>query len=156
MLDAYDWVGKNGILTDSDYPVKYLARKGDCKTTNEDTTRFFITDQKEEDEVSNERMKELLQKQPLGVAIHSGKCLSSYSKGIIKASDCECNDPKKTDVNHGVTLVGYGKSDVAGCSEYWLIRNSWGSQWGDKGFFKFCADKGTINPHGTCLINSYV
>jgi len=60
MLDAYEWVGKNGILQDEDYPAKYQARKGDCKAVNDDKKKFFVTSQKEEDEVSNERMKELL------------------------------------------------------------------------------------------------
>lgn len=102
-------------------------------------------------------MKELVFKQPLGVAIHSSRCLQSYSSGIIRAEDCDCNDPKKTDVNHGVTLVGYGKSEKPNCSEYWLVRNSWGPSWGENGFFRFCMDKkDDVNPHGTCLINSYV
>lgn len=60
MLDAYEWVGKNGILTDDDYPVKYQGRKGECKSVNDDKKRFFVTSQKEEDEVSNQRIKELL------------------------------------------------------------------------------------------------
>lgn len=36
-------------------------------------------------------------------------------------------------VDHAVTLYGYG---VSGGHKYWLIRNSWGEHWGDKGFIK--------------------
>ena len=36
-------------------------------------------------------------------------------------------------VNHAVTVVGYGTEDGV---DYWLVKNSWGSRWGDKGFIK--------------------
>jgi hypothetical protein len=101
---------------------------------------------------------EILTHQPVGVAIHSNaSCLSSYSHGIIKAEECECNDPDKQEVNHGVTVVGYGKSERPDCESYWLVKNSWGADWGDKGFFKLCSDVDSIrSPVGTCQVNSFV
>jgi KDEL-tailed cysteine endopeptidase len=47
----------------------------------------------------------------------------SYTSGII-------NDPRcGTTLDHAVLLVGYGDG-------YWLLKNSWGTGWGDHGFFK--------------------
>ena len=43
-----------------------------------------------------------------------------YSGGIF-------NGPCSTDTDHAVTLVGY-------TSSYWIVRNSWGTDWGEKGF----------------------
>ena len=83
-------------------------------------------------------------------------CLAAYSHGVLKEEDCQCSDAKTKDVNHGVTLVGYGKSDRPDCQEYWLVKNSWGPHWGEAGFFKLCSDKSENTPQGTCQVNSYV
>lgn len=88
-------------------------------------------------------------------------CLMSYSHGIIKESDCPCSNPKKL-VNHAVTMVGYGKSDPLhdreDCKDYWIIKNSWGVDWGEDGLFRLCADfeGSNVTPVGTCQVNSYV
>ena len=77
-----------------------------------DTERFYNKSGFEEDFISNERMKELASQQPLGVAIYSNwDCLNFYESGVVTESDCRCSDPNENDVNHAVTLVGYGKSD---------------------------------------------
>ena len=80
-----------------------------------------------------------------------------YKSGVLTEEDCHCSDPDANDVNHAVTIVGYGKSERQGCDEYWLIKNSWGSFWGEDGLYKICADrKGKTAEFGTCQINSYI
>merc|ERR550539_1375906 len=50
-------------------------------------------------------------------------------------------------INHGVVVVGYGTEDGV---DYWLVKNSWGSSWGDEGYIKM--QRGV----GMCGIGSYL
>jgi len=54
------------------------------------------------------------------------------------------NDPKcsSIDSDHVVVLVGYGNDDNVGLS-YWLLKNSWSSHWGERGYMRI-AQKGNI------------
>ena len=156
MLDAYEYVSKQGLIREVDY-ARYAARQRRCDKTGPNAQKVYVHDMKEEDDISNERLMQLVAKQPVGVAMYSSsRCLGSYSRGIIKAEECYCSDPNRYEVNHAVTIVGYGKSDRPDCNTYWLIKNSWGPNWGEKGFFKLCADKSNETPVGTCQVNSYV
>ena len=50
-----------------------------------------------------------------------------------------------TEIDHGVLAVGYGKE---GENDYFLVKNSWGPQWGDNGFVKI----GVAEGDGICGI----
>ena len=63
-----------------------------------------------------------------------------YRSGVI--TDKECG----TELDHGVLAVGYGTERG---HDYYLVKNSWGEYWGDKGFVKVGAEK---NGHGICGI----
>lgn len=103
------------------------------------------------------RMKELVSKQPVGVAMYSNHhCLSGYSSGTIMPHHCKCQS-SDGEVNHAVTIIGYGKSELEECEDYWLVKNSWGDDWGEDGTFKLCADESRWNDgEGTCQVQTYV
>lgn len=47
---------------------------------------------------------------------------------ILAPADCS-----KGNLNHAVNIVGYGKDDESG-KDYWIVRNSWNTWWGDGGY----------------------
>ena len=58
----------------------------------------------------------------------SDRSFNQYSNGVY-------NKCTNTSTNHAILVVGYGTDEASGL-DYWLIRNSWGSDWGNNGFIK--------------------
>ena len=89
---------------------------------------------------SPDQLKAALNKGPVSVAIEADKAVfQQYTGGIISGSDCG------TSLDHGVLAVGYGSENG---QEYFIVKNSWGSNWGDNGFVKLAIENGA----GVCGI----
>jgi len=68
---------------------------------------------------------------PVSVAIDaSSPAFQTYSTGIFTNSTACCPECDVTMLNHAVTVVGFGLSPIP----YYIVRNSWGSSWGDGGY----------------------
>jgi cathepsin X len=77
-----------------------------------------------------EAMKnELYQRGPIACSIHADQAFDDYTSGVF------CSDTVYESTNHAISLVGWGVEDG---QEYWLLRNSWGTYWGENGFAKLC------------------
>lgn len=64
---------------------------------------------------------------PVAASVCVGNAFQNYTGGIFttdEASSCGANE-----VNHGIVLVGWGYDATKG--EYWILRNSWGTYWGE-------------------------
>lgn len=88
-------------------------------------------------------MKAALNKGAVTVALAAqSSVFMNYSGGIITSYYCG------TTPDHAVTAVGYGNENG---QEYFLVRNSWGTYWGENGYVKVAITSGP----GTCGINQY-
>lgn len=76
-----------------------------------------------------EKMINALQDGPITCAINAGP-IENFNGKTIFAGNITTN-PK--DLDHEISIVGYG---TEGGVDYWHVRNSWGTSWGDNGFFK--------------------
>jgi len=63
----------------------------------------------------------------------SSQAFQSYTGGILDSGTCG------TSLNHEMLAVGYGSE---GGVDYYILMNSWGSMWGDRGYLKIAAKEG--------------
>ncbi len=81
-------------------------------------------------------------------------CIKNYESGILTDfnNECGCSELKTT--NHAVAIVGFGVDGLNSvCKKYWLVKNSWGSEWGENGFMRVCREDKEM-ALGTCSIRS--
>lgn len=72
----------------------------------------------------------LFSKGPLSVAINASLGLQMYTGGIYNGGRFLKCSSDVNKLNHGVLAVGYGSDNG---TDFWIIKNSWGANWGEKG-----------------------
>ncbi len=140
MDNAFSYVIDNGICSEEDYP--YVGKVDFCVST--DCNSVFEMNSCYDVPSNNElALKEAVSQQPVSVAIEADtRVFQLYSSGVITSDGCGTN------LDHGVLIVGYGEENE---TPYWLVKNSWGSTWGEDGFVKI-ARSNSSSSKGTCGI----
>lgn len=144
MDNAFEYLENTGVMRSSDYP--YTGQEGNCRFDRSKVvakvTGYRYASGAQSGEVDEEDLKQFIYENgPLAIAVNANPFQSYYS-GIMDPWSC---DP--SGLNHGVLLVGYGSENG---TPYWIIKNSWGSSWGENGFIRIIGGK------GTCGFNTFV
>jgi len=137
----------NGLESEKDYP--YEGKDGVCRYDSSKGLghipkgSYNIT-ALDEDELHNC----LAHAGPVSVGFQVIDDFRHYSHGVYSSDTCKNG---AMDVNHAVLAVGYG---VCGkCKKpYYIVKNSWGTEWGDEGYFKIEAG---VNMCGIAQCNSF-
>ncbi|XP_029437298.1 cathepsin K-like isoform X2 [Rhinatrema bivittatum] len=145
MTNAFEYVKENrGIDSEDAYP--YTGEDGECRY-NPRGKAAKCRSYKEVTEGSEKALKRAVARVgPISVGIDASlPSFQSYSKGVYYDPDCNVDD-----INHAVLVVGYG---VQKGKKYWIIKNSWGKEWGNKGYILMARDKN--NTCGIANLASY-
>ncbi|GAA0180617.1 cysteine protease [Lithospermum erythrorhizon] len=123
---AFDFIIKNGgIDTEEDYP--YSGRDGTCDQYRKNAHVVSIDGFEDVPQNDEKSLRKAVAHQPVSVAIEAGgRAFQLYTSGVFTGM---CG----TQLDHGVVAVGYGTENGV---DYWIVRNSWGSSWGENGYIK--------------------
>jgi KDEL-tailed cysteine endopeptidase len=137
MDDAFKFIISNGGLTaESSYP--YTAEDGKCKSRS----KSAATIKSYEDVPANNEgaLMAAVASQPVSVAVDGGDMTFQFYKGGVMTGSCG------TDLDHGIAAIGYGATSDG--TKYWLLKNSWGTTWGENGFLRM--EKDISDKKGMC------
>lgn len=128
MDNAFKYIRDNhGIDTESSYP--YTAEEHTChfkKSAVGATDKGFV----DIESGSESKLKAAVATAgPVSVAIDAGhKSFQLYREGVYFEPECSSSQ-----LDHGVLVVGYG-TDEASNKDYWIVKNSWNTVWGNQGY----------------------
>ena len=128
-LKAFYYITQNGLVSETCYP--YINGNGgeyycELDTVNECKTRYFGKNIKSFNNIEK-IIKEVKVFGPVASELIVYADFMAYKSGIYVPTSTE-----KLGV-HAVKIVGYGNQ---GGIDYWTVANSWGSSWGEEGYFR--------------------
>ncbi|KAK8842466.1 hypothetical protein M9Y10_026053 [Tritrichomonas musculus] len=119
------------LMSEEDYPYKFFqTRCAYDKSKRINQIKGYIHGEKGDEDA----LKTLISQGVCDIGIDATKfSFQLYSGGIYDEPSCSSRA-----LNHAVGLVGYGSmNDV----DYWIVRNSWGKAWGEKGYIRMSRNK---------------
>jgi len=132
--DGIEWATAHGMASEASYP--YKAADGYCHHNHKAVAHFTGVRNVQQSETALKNAVGTVG--PVAVGIDASHfSFQLYHGGVYHESRCST-----TQLDHGVTVVGYGHESS---KDYWLVKNSWGSTWGEQGYIKM-----QRNHHNMC------
>jgi len=112
-----------------EYTSGVSKKNGECQYIDDNTSGVKVTGHSMVSAKNVDALKEALHESPVSVAIQANKpVFSAYASGIFDDESCG-----GANLDHAVNLVGWGSEDDV---EFWILRNSWSTVWGEEGYMR--------------------
>ena len=158
---VYEYIQKHGIAEEGCQPyTAYQPKEQQCTALQQCMLCSWVgssvtscTDQpyrrwrvKEFGQLNSteEIKREIFARGPVTCKMRVTDGFRTYKGGVYSEEITE------TETNHTVSLVGFGKEKATG-REYWIVRNSWGTQWGEDGYFRIQTGKDNLLMETRCF-----
>lgn len=158
MDKAFLYASSHGMCTETEDPYEAESSQGHCSRLragapgqspagappSSDCEPEVFMDGCMDVQPGNEvELQAAVARQPVAVAIEADRAaFQLYAGGIITSPACG------TQLDHGVLIVGYGEENG---QRYWIVKNSWGPDWGENGYVRIGRSNSTEAP-GICGI----
>jgi len=142
MDNAFKYVEhEGGLCSETEYP--YTAKDGTCKSCS--TLYDPIQSYTDVTPRSESSLETAVASGCVSVAIQANQFAFQYYSGGVLTGNCGTN------LDHGVLAVGYGY-DSSSQLNYWKVKNSWGTSWGEQGYVLICKECDKNGNQGECGI----
>eukprot|EP00930_Biecheleria_cincta_P051044 TRINITY_DN361_c0_g1_i2.p1 TRINITY_DN361_c0_g1~~TRINITY_DN361_c0_g1_i2.p1 ORF type:complete len:347 (+),score=84.70 TRINITY_DN361_c0_g1_i2:79-1119(+) len=124
---AFQFLEGQALCTEDSY--SYKAAQGTCQASNctVGIPKGSIKGFKDVPAKDTQALMEAVAQQPVSVAIEADESAFQLYKGGVLTQKCGSK------LDHGVLLVGYGTENGV---DYWKVKNSWGTSWGEEGYIR--------------------
>jgi len=140
---AFEFVETNGgLCSEEDYKYRAKQHKKCLEARLGCSKNDPISSYKDVSQ-STAALEAALEEGPVAIAIEADQyAFQLYTEGVM-------TDSCGTSLDHGVLAVGYGTD---GNNDYWKVKNSWGSDWGEEGYIRLCRNCNANKGAGQCGI----
>jgi len=112
----------NHLALESDY--KYTARDGSCRASSYSGKVGMVGSENNVKAGSSSSLMAAIAKGPVSVTVEADRSVfQRYTGGVLNSAQ------RGTQLDHAITAVGYN-------ADAYIVRNSWGSSWGDRGYIQ--------------------
>lgn len=143
LMSAVEFVHNLGLRWRHQYP--YLDRQDQCphKTMRGLLAGSLLMPELQFELVEERDFEKALARSPVLVGVATNAAFSQYGGGVDEAFGC------MSALGHAMLLVGHGRQDGM---QYWLLRNSSGRNWGERGYYKLSKEANCmLDDHGISL-----
>ena len=145
MTNVYNFYSNGkAMMSEASYPYKGVD--GSCAYSASSATPVQTkSNGKINHRWKEQNWKDALSEGIVSIAVSAGnRYFQNYKSGILDTTKC----PNSTD--HAVAMIGWGQDPSSG-AQYWIVRNSWGTSWGEDGYIRVAVKS---SGNGVCMVQS--